>query len=206
VQLTPLSTHWAPRKKKWYNLFRTPYIIFVVVPSWWSGKMKSDVRLEKTLTNKQHNTCILNYTTVPNTYHTFLPVPSCEVFGKHSPVPRCTTTYKLPTWRLILSYTTNLTNQYGLATLQVTAKRPTVFLLTSWLDKLINSVLALRDWHGLAAFERRAHRRWCELNRQEVRGKWRQMHNLELHNRYPSDAMRFVRDGLSAHGRNMEAC
>ena len=26
VQLTPLSTHWAPRKKKGFNLFRTPCI------------------------------------------------------------------------------------------------------------------------------------------------------------------------------------
>jgi hypothetical protein len=47
-------------------------------------------------------------------------------------------------------------------------------------------VFDIREEHGLTVFENRALRRIFEPKRHEVTGRWRKLHNEELHNLYSS--------------------
>jgi hypothetical protein len=53
--------------------------------------------------------------------------------------------------------------------------------------------LTLKEEHSLRVFENRALRRIFGLNRDEVAGEWRKLHNEELHGLYSPNIVRVIK-------------
>ena len=152
--------------------------------------MKCDARLEKTLTNKQHNTYVINYAAAHNTIHFFL---SQEVTcpERMSPFPSVQprTNCQPGGWSCVTPQTVQISTALQHSKLLPRGLQSSCWQVdwTSWL---------IVSWHYETVTDWRRSRRGrrsCGLNSEEVRGRWRELHNLEMHSFYPSDAMTIIK-------------